>query len=255
MFFILSKTLNYLTMPIVIICLLFGISFLLRSTRWKKRAMVLAFILLLFITNDFIANEFARMWEIRGTEFAEIKKPYDWAIVLTGVTKSDSYPEDRVHFSRGADRAIHAVYLYKKGLVKNILVSGGDGNLLEARRKEADLIKEALMWMGVAERDIVTENISRNTNESALEVKKIISADTLQGPFLLITSGYHMRRSLGCFKKVGIEVHPFSTDFISHKRKLTPDSTLIPRADALLVWTILIREYVGTLMYWITGRI
>lgn len=255
MFFVLSKTLNYLAMPLVIVCILFILSRIISKERWRKLLWKCALALLLFFSNDFIANEFARLWEVPATPFREVNQTYEWAILLTGVTRSNIDPDDRVYFQRGADRVVHTVYLYKKGLIKRILVSGGDGNLLEARRKEADEMKEALVLMGVPEAAIVTESNSRNTHESALAVKEIIDQQKLNGPYLLVTSAYHMRRSIACFKKADIETTPFSTDFITHKRKFTPDILIVPRIEALTVWTILFKEFTGMTTYWITGRI
>lgn len=255
MFFLLSKTLNYLTMPVVVMCILMTLSAILRSARWKKILFRSGLGLLLFTSNYFIANEFARLWEVPPIPFTEVTKKYEWAILLTGVTKSNVDPQDRVHFQRGADRVVHTVYLYKAGLIKKVLVSGGDGTILEIRRKEADEIREALVLMGVSEADIIIEPNSRNTYESAEEVKKILASQKLEGPFLLVTSAFHMRRSLGCFRKAGIDVDPFSTDLISFNRKYTPDTTIVPRIEAILVWHILVKEYVGMTAYWITGKI
>ena len=254
MFFVLSKTLNYLVMPVFVVCALLVISWFIKNARWKKITFRLGIVLLLFFSNEFIANEVAKWWEIPAVKMSDVGQ-YEWAILLTGVTKSNIDPDDRVYFQRGADRVIHTVYLYKAGLVKKILVSGGDGNLLEARRKEADEIREALLLMGVSDSDIVTESNSRNTYESAEEVKRIAEDKKLQGPFLLVTSAYHMRRSLGCFQNVGLPVVPFSTDFVTHKRKFTPDSLIVPRVEGILIWNILVKEWVGVLAYRLTGKI
>ena len=254
MFFFLSKTLNYLAMPVVIICILLVASAIFKSAKWRKLTFRAGLFIILFSSNQFIANEFALMWEIPATRIEETPN-YEWAILLTGVTRSNIEPDDRVYFQRGADRVIHTVYLYKLGKVKKILVSGGDGNLILARRKEAEEIQESLILMGVNPADIVIEPNSRNTFESAIEVRRIVDSAGLKGPFLLVTSAYHMRRSLACFKKASIDVVPFSTDFLTQKRKFTPDVLIIPRVEAIIIWNILIREWVGISAYWATGKI
>ena len=212
-------------------------------------------ILLLFLSNEFVANEMMTWWETKPTPFKDIHRTYDYGIILTGVTKSDFYPDDRVYFHRGADRVTHSVQLYKLGLVKKLLVSGGSGQLISRSKQEADEMADALLLMGVPKEDILIENKSRNTHESAEEVKKILGSLTSPQNCLLITSGYHMPRSKACFAKVGWSMDTFSTDFQTHKRSFTFDNLFIPSLEALGVWGIAIREWAGFVAYWIVGYV
>jgi vancomycin permeability regulator SanA len=170
-FFILSKTLNYFTMLMVLICGIFLLSVILRNAKWKKRTFWIAFGFLFFFSNDFIANEVMMAWEIEATPFQNIKRRYELGIVLTGVTSGFREPADRVYFQKGADRVTHAVQLYKEGYIKKILISGGSGKLVDVVIREADELKKAFLLMGVPEADLLIENQSRNTYESAIEVK------------------------------------------------------------------------------------
>lgn len=255
MFFFLSKTLSYLTQPLVIICILLVGSFFIKKSVVKKLLFRIGLGLLLFMSNDFISNEIMSIWEIRPTPYAEISRQYEYGILLTGVTKSEIEPKDRVYFSRGADRVTHSVQLYKLGIIKKILVSGGSGRLVSIDEREADDIANALILMGVPAEDIVIENKSKNTHESAIAVKKILIERDDSKDCLLITSGYHMRRSIACFKKVGLDFDSFTTDFLSHKRAFTLDVLLVPKVDALSTWTTLVREWVGYSAYWVSGYI
>lgn len=255
MFFVLSKTLNYLTMPLVIVSLLLLASWVIRKTKWKKRLFVAGVCLFLFWTNEFIANELMLLWEVPPTPFEEVHKSYDWGIVLSGVAKSEMEPDDRVYFNKGADRVTHAVQLYKKGLLKKILISGGSGRLLKIGEREANDLSSAMIMMGVNSADIVVESNSRNTHESAVEVKKILEKISRPEDCLLITSGFHMRRSLGCFAKGGWPTDVFSTDFLTHKRTFTFDVLFIPKLEALIIWQHLIKEIVGYVSYSAVGYI
>jgi len=255
MFFVLSKTLNYLTQPLVIIVALLLASWVVKNTTWKKWLFRSGMILLLFLSNDFIANEMMNLWEIKATPFKDIHRTYEYGIILTGVTKSDFDPDDRVYFNRGADRVTHSVQLYKSGIVKKLLVSGGSGLLVTRRKQEADEMAEALLLMGVEKDDILIENKSRNTHESALEVKGMLESISRPDSCLLITSGYHIRRSAACFSKVGWKTDTFSTDFQTHKRVFTLDVFLIPKMDAVSVWSTAIREWVGFSAYWVAGYV
>jgi uncharacterized SAM-binding protein YcdF (DUF218 family) len=255
MFFFLSKTVFYLVMPFTLICLCLIISFFLKNLKWKKRLRVGGIIMLLFFTNEFIANEVGRWWEIQATPFADIRH-YKLAIVLTGATIDKTDPNDRVYFQRGADRVFHTVQLYKLGLIERILISGGSGSLVGASRPEADLFKDAMIVMGVPDSVIQVENKTRNTHESAVEVKKLLSKLPYQdSDCLLVTSAFHMRRSLACYRKAGLNPTAFSTDFFSHRRDFYLDTLIVPQLDALLLWHKLVKEWIGMLAYKIAGYI
>jgi len=255
MFFILSKTLSFLVMPFILVCLCFLVSVLIRNPKLKKRFFWSGFIMLFFFSNDFIANEVMLAWEIKTKAYADMK-PHAVGIVLTGATIPLLKPKDRVYFSHGADRVIHAVQLYKLGLIKKVLISGGNGRLTDIEEREAIEFKNAMLVMGVPEQDIITESETRNTYESAVEVSKILKGlgykDT---DCLLITSAFHMRRSLACYRKAGLDVESFSTDFYAHPRNFYLTTLVIPNLDAISLWQKVIREWVGFAAYKVAGYI
>ncbi|MFZ2904812.1 MAG: YdcF family protein [Cyclobacteriaceae bacterium] len=254
MFFILSKILNFLTNPLVLVALCFILSFLVKRARLKKVFFWLALGLLWFFSNDFIANEAMMAWEIKPTPFADITKSYEWGIVLTGVTSNDKEPGDRVYFNHGADRVVHAVELYKRGIIKKIMISGGSGRLITIERREANEILKAMLVMGVPEQAMAVENKSRNTHESAVELKQLLKGDGSEA-VLLITSAFHLRRSAACFRKAGFTVDTFSTDFYSHPRYFTPDVLFIPKPEAMMIWQKLLKEWTGMIAYKVAGYI
>lgn len=254
MFFILSKTVGYLARPLVVILLLFISSALIRSKIWKRRLFIAALASLLFCSNEFISNEVMRLWELPPTPFSEIQKSYQVGILLTGVTKSNFSPNDRVYFQRSSDRVTHTLQLYKLGHIKKILISGGSGTIME-RTKEADELSLVLQMMGVPKEDLIIENQSDNTYQSAVAVKKMIDGTYTAEECLLITSGYHMRRSRACFKKAGLDIDTFSVDFLSNKRAFTPDVLLVPKIESIAAWQVLTKEWVGMLAYKLAGYI
>lgn len=256
MFFILSKTLNYLVQPLVVILICWVVAFFLRNKLWKKRMLGAGFILFLFFTNDFIANEVMRAWEPDPIAYRDINKTYDLGILLAGVTRSGNTPTDRVYFQRGVERLTHTLQLYRLGKIRRILVAGGSGRLWDIGEREADDIKSALIMMGVDEADIIVENNSRNTRESAVEVHKILSDMKQEADgCLLITSAFHMPRSSACFEKVGLPLDTFPTDSYTHARTFTPDVLFIPKTSALEIWHKLTREWTGLIAYKIAGYV
>jgi uncharacterized SAM-binding protein YcdF (DUF218 family) len=252
MFFFLSKVLYYLVMPFTVMCACFLFSWISKNQKWKKRSFVAAMIMLLFFSNDFVANEVMTAWEIEARPIASLKK-YKLAIVLTGTTMNHQ-PDDRVYFSKGADRVTHTIQLYKLGIVEKILISGGSGRLLGESEPEANKYRKVMLLMGVPDEAILIENETRNTAESAIEVKKILEAGAFEGKdCVLITSAFHMRRSLACYRKAGVNLDSFSTDFYSYPRDYNIASFLVPKIEAISIWHKLAKEWIGFVAYRMAG--
>jgi uncharacterized SAM-binding protein YcdF (DUF218 family) len=255
MFFVLSKTLSYLLKPLVIICACLVLSLVLKNARWKKRLLVISTVMLLFFSNEFIMNEVMRAWEVRVTPFNEIHRKYEFAVLLCGAAKSEVGPRDRVYIALAADRINHTLQLYKLGFVRKIMISGGSGRLIDTGDREAEQLSSLLQLMGVPAADIIIENNSRNTHESAVEVRRILQDITTPQNCILVTSASHMRRSAACFEKVGWPMDQFSTDFLCHYRKFTFDVLFIPKMEAFTSWHTLLKEWTGYIAYWIAGYV
>ena len=255
MFFFLSKTLGYLVRPLVIVCGMFVLSWLARKKPLKRRFLIAGVILLFFFSNEFLANEIMNSWEIKATRFADMNRTYSYGILLCGTTKSEVGPLDRVYLNSAADRITHTLQLYKMGRIKKIIITGGIGKLIETGLPEADELASLLRLMGVPAADIQIENQSRNTHESAEQMRKILSTKAKPGDCLLITSASHMRRSLACFRKSGWPCQAFSVDFHGHARRLTFDVLFIPKLEAVVWWQSLLKEWSGYMSYWVVGYI
>ena len=190
-------------------------------------------------------------WEIPATKIEELGT-YDIGIVLGGMSSYDT-DYNRTQFQRGVDRLLQAIDLYKKGKIKKIFFVGGSGRILHPELKEGPLVKKYLLTIGIPESDLIVETESNNTRENALFTKAILDKDGIHGKYLLITSAFHMRRSMGCYKKAGIEATPYSTDRFSGGRKFEFDHVFIPSIDALDAWTAFIHEVIGFCVYKTVG--
>jgi len=255
MYFFLSKTLGYLVRPLVILCLAFLASWIVRNKRWKKILLIAGFSLLFLFSNEFIANELLNVWEIKATPLASMNRTYTYGILLCGTTRSETGPPDRVYIGQGADRINHTMQLYKLGKIKKIIISGGSGRLIDIGTREADDLFALLQLMGVPAEDMIVENQSRNTHESAVEVAKLLQPLTRPSDCLLITSATHMRRSLATFKRAGWDCTPFPVDFHGHVRKFDFDILFIPKVEAVAWWQALLKEWTGYVTYWFAGYI
>jgi uncharacterized SAM-binding protein YcdF (DUF218 family) len=193
-----------------------------------------------------------RSWETRPSDIENNGKIYDYAIVLGGVTSYFDRKQQQIGFNRSVDRLMQAIKLYKKGIVKKIVFTGGDATILQKDVKEADVIKQYLIDIGIPENDMIFENQSKNTYENATFVYQVLKPSKNDN-ILLITSAFHMKRALGCFVKAGMNPDYFVADRFSGKRKFTPDHLLIPRTETLDRWSMLFHEISGYIIYKIMG--
>ncbi len=250
MFFFLSKILAVVITPITLILLPFFWAMYKHSKKWLWISMVVLFI----FGNSLIANYTMMWWERPMVPLNQLEKNYDIGIILTGVTHNHFPVNDRVHFTRGADRVLHPVQLYKEGYIKKILVTGGSGALMPGELREAEEIKRVLMLAEIPEADIIVEKESRNTYENAQFTAKIINRDFKEARLLLITSAFHMRRSEACFENAGLDFDIFPAHFLG----FTPDpglNLIYPDERNMYLWSILFREWLGLVAYKITGYI
>ena len=267
MFFFLSKTLFYFLMPISWIALFLLIA--LFSKKWRFKSLKAGIILFLLFTNPFLANEMYLLWEVAPTPIKEVQN-YQIGIVLTGMSNSGKEPKDRIYASQGIDRLLQAVRLYKEGKIKKIAIVGmtEEIDLLTGQEKlpkRSYTYKNMLKDMCIKEEDILIEPKSKNTYENAqfsatfLQNNKAqlsIETNSTQNQILVITSAFHLRRSLGCFQKAGLKVDGFSTDFIATERKnMFTILSLIPTEDAMAKWGKIIHEMVGYVVYDATGKL
>lgn len=256
MFFTLSKALAHFTSPLTIVVLMLILSVLIRNVRWRKILFWAGFSGLIFFSNKFIANALMTAWEVDARPIAALKH-YKAAIVLTGSTIPGLEPHDRVYFQRGADRLIHTVQLYKTGYVEKIIISGGIGQVYERNvEPEADQFRKVMVLMGVPDSVIITESVTRNTAESGPAVKEILNElNVRDSDCLLITSAFHMRRSMAVYRNAGLQPDTFSTDFYGYKIRFELEDILIPKVEALVIWQKLMKEWVGILAYQIAGYV
>ncbi|MBI4944995.1 MAG: YdcF family protein [Bacteroidetes bacterium] len=253
MFFIISKILSFLFIPVTWIFILLVIAIILKNPKRKNKSLLAAVLLFYFFSNSFIMEEVNRVWEVPATSYKDLKT-YDAGIILGGILDYD-VKLDRMQFQRSADRLFQAVELYKTGVIKKIFFVGGSGSIEFYYLKEGMFVRRYLLLLGIPDKDIWIENESRNTHENAVGANEFLEKhEYTNGNFLLITSGSHMRRALACFEKVSLKVSPYSVDRRAGPiRRYTFDHLLIPNTGTLLDWASLIHEWIGMITYKIQG--
>ena len=253
MFFFLSKILAFLIAPYT--WLFFGLIFLLKKlwhTPYKK--WVLGFAIFMYvISNSFLVDEVVRAWEYCDDDIYLKDTKYDLAIVLGGMGRIDERQE-RFDFNSSGDRLFQTLELYHKKRVKKLLITGGSGSISKPHHREAGYIKKYLENIAIPDSSIIIENNSKNTYENAIFTKHILDSIQFKGSILLVTSSFHMRRSMAIFEKAGYKnVTPYVTNKITGPRKFEFDYCFIPNTEAVWSLNLILHEMVGYLTYKIKG--
>jgi uncharacterized SAM-binding protein YcdF (DUF218 family) len=258
MFFYISQVASFIIMPLSICLIMLLVGFVRIRKEWGKRLVLGGIVLLLFFSNSYLSNRLMYAWEPEPKAFDELPV-YDLGIVLTGVTNIDKLPKDRTYFNKGADRATHAIQLYKMGKLKKILITGGFGFAPVHPKTEAESLAEFMVWAGVEKSDLILETKARNTRENAVFSQRILHEmgylESSENNLLLITSAFHMPRAEACFRKTGLFPDTFPVDYYGAAPHLTGKRLLQPNLNSLMVWHILVKEWVGLVTYRLVGYI
>jgi uncharacterized SAM-binding protein YcdF (DUF218 family) len=97
-------------------------------------------------------------------------------------------------------------------------------------------------------RQVSAEAKSESTAEHAVNVKALLDP----GPFVLLTSAYHMPRAVRSFRKLGLDPIAYPVDFlVSGGDYKWPD--FIPSLENLWKISVALREYLALTFYTLKG--
>ena len=253
MFFFLSKVLAFLFSPLVWSFSLALVSFFVRGGGTARRLRVSAITLLYICSNSFFVDECFRHWEPVTRDHDSNAARYEGAIILGGLGDID-LRQQKINFGRSGDRLFQALPLYYSGKVKRLIFTGGSGSVEFPEKREGLSVRKYLRSIHFPDSALIVESESKNTYENAVLLKKKLDSLKLKGPFLLVTSAYHMPRAEAVFRKAGYNsLEPFITNKVSGVRRFTPDHLLIPNAGALVAFETLVHEWFGFAVYKLKG--
>jgi len=133
-----------------------------------------------------------------------------------------------------------------------IFISGGSGALTDEGEAEATTAERFFLAFGIARERLVLEGASRNTDENVANTKGLLG-DSGDGNIVLVTSAFHMPRSVGIFEKAGLSVIPWPTDYRTPGPQWFGFDIANP-VQNVNVSTVAIKEWVGLLIYYWTGK-
>jgi uncharacterized SAM-binding protein YcdF (DUF218 family) len=258
LFFVLSKTLGFLLLPTN---LLIGVGFIgaiLLLTRFASlgRKLVMASVLLLVICGlSPLGNYLLYPLESRFPPWdAGTGAAPDGIIILGASIEADLSAVHGTPVVRSApDRIIAAAALAHRYPNARIVFSGGSANLISTDAREADFAGAIFESLGISKSRLTMERASRNTQENA-QFSKALLAPKDGERWLLVTSAFHMPRSIGLFRKAGFAVEAYPVDWrVGYRGDLMSFSNVI--LDGLGRTEIAVREWMGLMAYRATGKI
>ena len=251
--FLVSKLLSAVTQPMFLLALWWAIALLVLK-RWREPAVVMLWtglVVLGLLGFQAIPDALLRPLENRyPVPAAESINRHVGIIVLGGATNHpDSFvAHGQVPLGEAAERMTVPVGLLRQHPKMELVFSGGEGRLVATGVSESELARAFYQEQGVNMAQVRLEGGSRNTRENAQQVAKLLGG-RCKSPWLLVTSAWHMPRSMAEFEAVGCNVTAYPVDF------RTGDSTSLSEyslALSLLRWQVALHEWLGLLVYGVT---
>lgn len=176
----------------------------------------------------------------------------DGIIVLSGAENAElSSRWEQVELGGAAERDLMFLSLAKKYPKAKLIFTGGTGSLTKQEYKAADVAKSLFAQQGFDIRKIIFERESRNTYENIIFSKKIIQPKKEEN-WVLITTSWHMPRSVGISCKTNWPVIPFPVDHSANKGNLFRiDFNL---SGNLSNFKTGIKEWIGLFAYYLSGK-
>ena len=256
MFYVLSKVPGFFAIPSNLLLTAGIIGALLLATRFSRagrRLLVATVLVFAALGLSPLGNALILPLEERFPAWDAARGAPDGILVLGGSIDDIVSPaRGRPVLNEAAERLTEAVMLARRYPQARVLFSGGSGRLFFASMPEATVARQFFAEMGLAPERLLLEEESRNTSENAIFSKRIANPQPGER-WLLVTSAYHMPRSIGIFRREGFPVEAYPVDWRTRgpadlARGFDRVSEGLRRTD------IAMREWVGLLAYWLTGR-
>lgn len=255
MFFYLSKIFWIIATPLSFLWLLVAAGFGLRYWKQKLGNQVLVFSGVLFLVIGFFPIGYNLMvfLETRYERPNPMPDKVDGIIVLGGAFNSSISDKRKMIAANGnINRMIDFVDLSRQYPKAKLIFTGGSGNIYNPERKEADDAKAFLEMIGLKTDSITFERNSRNSYENVKYSKELMQPKTGEN-WILVTSAFHMPRSVGIFKQHGWEVTPYpSGPKTDGKYKIIPQPFGVVGSFFMLGTAM--KEFIGTIIYYFSGK-
>ena len=253
MFVLVSKVVWYLFTPSTLLCALAGLGALLAGFGLRRWAWlgVAASVLLLLCGLTPIPNLVIRPLEERFPPWREGARPPDGIIVLGGAFQPDvSESRDVVALNEAAERMTEFLALARRYPAARLVFTGGYGGILARGMPESAVAERFFREFGLEPWRVLYEGRSRTTDENAVFTRDLVRPKPGER-WLLVTSAYHMPRSIAVFRAAGFDVEAYPVDYRTTR---SATNVLSTTGAGLQRFDTAMREWAGLLGYRLAGR-
>ena len=241
-------------LSVSVVLLMLSLAFGWVRRRWIPRTFAGLSLLVLFVC-CFTTFGYALITPLE-TRFERPAEPVrvDGIVVLGGAMDGEvTTVRGGWELARSGDRYVEAVRLALKYPTAKVVVAAGPAALAPHQEPEALAAQRLFADFGVSGTRVILDDRSRNTEENAVFAKELAGAAEGQ-TWLLVTSAFHMPRSVGLFRKAGFVVVPWPTDYLASGAEGLNIRVDQP-AENIAVATIALREWTGLVGYYLVGKI
>lgn len=170
-----------------------------------------------------------------------------------GVDEVVSTARGTAELSEAGTRMTASAALAIRYPTARLVFTGGSGRILGGDVSEAEVARRIYSGLGIAADRMTFEEESRNTWENAVFTRDLIKPKPGE-VWLLVTSAFHMPRSVGLFRQAGFPVVPTPVDYATRGtwydfvRPSNETSLGLRRTDRA------VREYIGLVAYYLSGK-
>lgn len=255
--FVVSKVFWNLVQPLSLVFLLAALALLLiglKHLRLAAAALSFALVVLFLTLYTTLGSFLLQTLEARFPRPAGDPPELACMIVLGGAFETEvTTARGGMDLNQAGDRFVEALRLAIRYPEARILVSGGDGSLSGIYEGDAAASIRFFEAFGISRDRLIAETTSRNTDENAQNSRELLASNGL-GQCLLITSAFHMPRSVGLFRKANVEVTPWPVDYRTAGNISFALDFTQPTLNSQQMSTA-VREWVGLVAYRLMGRI
>jgi uncharacterized SAM-binding protein YcdF (DUF218 family) len=256
MFFIASKIFWFVAEPVSLAIFIGLLGIVLMFTRFARTGRVLmagAIIALAAGLLTPIGVVLLRPLEDRFPQ-PSLNMPEPAGIIVLGgaVDTVRSEARGQIYLDADAARMTTGVGLARRYPKARLVYSGGSGGFPHEGPAEAISAQKLWLSLGVPAGQMMFEAKSRNTWENAVFTRDLVKPKPGE-IWLLVTSAWHMPRSVGIFRRVGFPVVPYPVAYRTFGDERDFEMSQ-PTLDKLSMLELGVREYIGLLAYRLTGK-
>lgn len=216
--------------------------------------LVIGSAVLLFVAGlSPLANLLILPLEERFPAFVDDGTPVAGIVVIGGTYDTEATNvHGQMALNETGERLIALGELARRYPDAKLIYAGGGSEFTPDTTPEATLVENTAHQLGVARERILYDRRSLNTFQNALYAKDLAQPKAGER-WLVVTSAFHMPRTMGVFRKVGFDVAPYPVDY----RTAGAASLLRPFAfvgEGLRRTDVATKEWIGLLSYYVTGK-